>query len=307
MLGRLYKALVPSSLRSKLKLGNRLRKVLIPVKLALGFPAKKKLKKIRFEIHLAEHCNLNCAGCNHFSPLADTELVDVEEFERDIKRMGQLFNHECERIFLIGGEPLLHPEIVTLMKTARENFTSGDITIYTNGILLPQKDSEFWQACHDNDVKILISVYPINLNRRAIEETARKFNVSVGWSSAPEGVLRDSSFMVSPIDISGKGNIRKNFAYCFESNRCITLKHGKLFTCVFAAHVHHFSKKFGVDIPITNKDSIDIYEEDINDRIILDRLNRPISACRFCSGGRFTKSSRKITWHHTEYKINEWI
>ena len=112
--------------------------------------------------------------------------------------------------------------------------------------------------------------------------------------------------MISPIDISGKGNIKKSFAYCYESNECITLKHGKLFTCVFAAHVHHFNKKFGTNIEITENDYIDIYD-DIDGKYILEQLNKPISACKYCSGGRFTKSSRKIQWHHTQHEITEWI
>ena len=28
------------------------------------------------EVHLAEHCNLNCKGCSHFSPLAEKEFIE---------------------------------------------------------------------------------------------------------------------------------------------------------------------------------------------------------------------------------------
>ncbi|WP_232473641.1 hypothetical protein [Brachyspira murdochii] len=39
------------------------------------------------EIHLAEHCNLNCYSCNHFSQLAKEEYYDIEIFEKDINRL----------------------------------------------------------------------------------------------------------------------------------------------------------------------------------------------------------------------------
>ena len=154
MLKKIYKTLMPSYLRQKLNLGSRINKALMPVKIALSIPTKRKLSKIKFEIQLAEHCNLNCAGCNHFSSIADPEFVDVGEFEREVKRMGELFDHECERFYLIGGEPLLHPQIITLMKIARDNFSKGNITIFTNGTLLLQKI-----LISGKHVTIIISAY----------------------------------------------------------------------------------------------------------------------------------------------------
>ena len=40
--------------------------------------------EISFEVALAEHCNLRCAGCDHFSPIAEPEFADIKEFERDL-------------------------------------------------------------------------------------------------------------------------------------------------------------------------------------------------------------------------------
>lgn len=35
------------------------------------------------EVQLAEHCNLNCAYCDHFSPIVQPEFLDTESFSRD--------------------------------------------------------------------------------------------------------------------------------------------------------------------------------------------------------------------------------
>ena len=34
------------------------------------------------EFHLADHCNLNCAGCLHYAPFADKRFADVETVRR---------------------------------------------------------------------------------------------------------------------------------------------------------------------------------------------------------------------------------
>ena len=39
---------------------------------------------ISFEYHLNDHCNLNCKGCDHFSPLAEEKFTNYEQFEKDM-------------------------------------------------------------------------------------------------------------------------------------------------------------------------------------------------------------------------------
>lgn len=57
---------------------------------------------LSFEIALAEHCNLNCAGCDHFSPLAKPEYADLESMTRDFARLSKLFHGCAEEIHLLG-------------------------------------------------------------------------------------------------------------------------------------------------------------------------------------------------------------
>jgi hypothetical protein len=37
-------------------------------------------KGISVEMHIVNHCNLNCNCCNHFSPLADPWYISLEDF-----------------------------------------------------------------------------------------------------------------------------------------------------------------------------------------------------------------------------------
>lgn len=65
---------------------------------------------MQIEFHLADHCNLNCKGCTHFSNLVkEPVLADYEQFRQDLRRLSGLFSNIYE-IFLLGGEPLLNPD-----------------------------------------------------------------------------------------------------------------------------------------------------------------------------------------------------
>ena len=302
MLGKVYRMVMPLWVREKLQLGNKLRKAIARIKITLPVHLKKKRSKIRFEIHITEHCNLNCKSCAHFSPIAEPEFIDVEEFRRDFQRMGEIFNHDCERINILGGEPLLHPELVTMIKIARKNFTSGIIVVFTNGILLPKIGNEFWQACHDNNIGVLISAYPIDIGTDKVKALAKKFGVSIEYEGGKKEHEFDT-FIVYPVNLKGDGNAKLNFALCERANDCITLSHGRLFTCVFAPHVHHFSKYFKKSITITEDDSIDIYD-DVNADDILRKLTEPLPACRYCD---IIDHPRFIKWGISNRDISEWV
>jgi hypothetical protein len=60
------------------------------------------------DLHLADHCNLNCCGCDNFSPLAKETFADIRVIEKDCARMSELTEGRINEIQLLGGEPLLH-------------------------------------------------------------------------------------------------------------------------------------------------------------------------------------------------------
>ena len=35
------------------------------------------------EVQIADHCNLNCKYCSHFSPIADTHFYDLKQYEKE--------------------------------------------------------------------------------------------------------------------------------------------------------------------------------------------------------------------------------
>jgi uncharacterized radical SAM superfamily Fe-S cluster-containing enzyme len=111
----------------------------------------KKLVKITalesVDIYIAEHCNLGCYSCNHFSPIAEPEFANLESVDRDLARLAELSSGNIGSIMLVGGEPLLNPELPEFMRIARQHFPKSRIQTITNGfLLLAQKIYDFLYA-----------------------------------------------------------------------------------------------------------------------------------------------------------------
>ena len=258
----------------------------------------KAWKKLMFEVHITEHCNLNCKYCFHFSSLAKEEYLPLEEYERDLARLSKLFNGIMHRITILGGEPLLHPQVAEFITATRKYFSVGDIKILTNGILLPTMDDTFWEACHETGAIVYYTKYPIKLDVEAIKQKSEKYNVSLEIYNMEDNVKQ---LVHEPLDLHGKQNAVKNFYDCYRSNACITLKHGKIYTCLKAAHMHLFNDYFHKDIKLDEKNGIDIYKAQTGQEI-LEYLTKPIPMCAYCDRKNVTTGH---TWGISKKEISE--
>lgn len=255
-------------------------------------------KKLMFEVHITEHCNLNCKYCFHFSPIAKEEYLPLEEYERDLIRLSELFNGTMHRITLLGGEPLLHPQVIEFIKTTRKYFPIGVIKILTNGILLPTIDDAFWEACHETGTIVYYTKYPIKLDMEAIRQKAEKYDVPLEIFNMEDNVKQ---LVHEPLDLEGKQNAVKNFYDCYRSNKCITLKHGKIYTCLKAAHMHLFNDYFHKDIKLDEKNGVDIFKAQTG-KEILESLIKPIPMCAYCDRKNITTGHM---WEISNREISE--
>lgn len=257
------------------------------------------LKKLQFEVDIVSHCNLNCRSCSQFSCIAEEEYIDVNKMERDFARLGELFEGEAYRIYLIGGEPLLHPQITECMKIARKYFPNGEISIFTNGVLLLKCNEEFWSICRENNVAIIVTKYPIPLDYQRIIDKAEIEKVYFSFF----GTSEDFKYMVNlGLDLEGKQNVVNNFVNCWEANNCIKLKSGRLYTCTRPAAIYKFNNFFDKNLTVTEMDSIDIYRVK-NGEEILEKLAQPIPFCRYCN---ILGERNASEWGITDKVIEEW-
>jgi hypothetical protein len=267
-------------------------------------------KELYFEIHLTEHCNLNCAGCSHFSPIAKETYLDPVLFDRDMERLAQITNKKLTYIKLLGGEPLLHPECHKIMCIARKYFDKTAVILLTNGVLLTKQTEQFWKSARDNNVWIAISHYPIKLDLETIKKISAEYGVPCGYFKPEAGICdfpsekdKGQSMYKFRLDLQGRQNTNRPFLRCDWFNNCFTLRDGKLYTCFMVAHIKHFNEYFNKNLPVTEGDYIDIYKSKNVDEI-LTFLAKPIPFCRFCNINGLTRGHK---WGISKKKISEWI
>jgi len=97
-----------------------------------GFKRLFDSRPVHAQLVVTYECNLTCAYCHEYEPGAP--LVPFDVLARRIDRLGELGAFTFD---LLGGEPLMHPDIVRLV--ARIKATRGGVnfaTIITNAFKL---------------------------------------------------------------------------------------------------------------------------------------------------------------------------
>lgn len=255
--------------------------------------------QLDFEINIVDHCNLNCQCCNHFSPIAKESYLDVDIFERDMSRIKELTGGDVGRIWLIGGEPLLHPSLVKILFIARKYFLQSHITLNTNGVLLLKQSEEFWKTLRDTGIELTITKYPVKVDYSMINSKIESEEVKYAYTLSSQ-VLKTTYHL--PLDLAGGQDMTESYIRCWHANECITLKDGRLYTCPIAAHAHHFNAYFGKDLYTGKENSISIYEaKDIDE--VFDFLKKPIPFCGYCNIKGYTYD---LPWKTSKRDITEW-
>lgn len=249
--------------------------------------------------HLVDHCNLNCKCCDVCSPIAEERFVTLESFTNDIKRLAELTNGNLKQISLSGGEALLNPYILEMMKIAREYFPASIIRLQSNGILLQNKNDEFWNYLKKLDILVTCTKYPIKVDYDKIKDTA--FQHGVKFTFFNNANVIKTSYHI-PFDVKGLQDPRENFINCSHANQCIGIHDGKIFTCSPAANAHHFNKYFKENMIIDERNYIDIYKANSYDEI-LEFLSKPIPFCKYCNVKGRTFGHE---WGISKKQIEEW-
>ena len=262
---------------------------------------KKRNKRIPIlHLHLTDHCNLNCRGCDNFSPLAPETFADIAGFEKDCARMVELTNGRIDEIQLLGGEPLLHPQIIDFMEITRKYFPENQINIVSNGILLHKQTEVFWENCRKNNIQIVVTKYPVKLDYKQIEQHVKAQGVSFMYYGNTESI--DKTMQCIPLDLKGEQDPNDSFLRCARANRCISLDNGKLYTCSLIPYVKYFNKQFGKQLVVSPNDFIDIYQAKSGDEL-LDFVNKPMPFCRYCN---IKGTIWDIGFGISKKEINEW-
>jgi MoaA/NifB/PqqE/SkfB family radical SAM enzyme len=92
--------------------------------------------------YLTEQCNLNCAYCEDFGARRNSSNQLPLSFERVIKIL-RVIRSGVDTLMLTGGEPFTHPDIDRIVLEAKKELNFKEITLISNGLLLPQHEAAF--------------------------------------------------------------------------------------------------------------------------------------------------------------------
>lgn len=243
------------------------------------------------EFHLADHCNLNCAGCTHFAPYADKRFADIKQVERDFTRLKTLFKN-IRHIRIMGGEPLLHPEAAVFVRLVRNMFPHSKVRLVTNGIKLLEGSDyirEVLAAMRENEVGMDWTLYPPLERRR--EEVVRL--------CAENGVnlrISENSSFLARMRPRGNMPVAKSFSWCRKFIYCPLLDNGHIYICAQAHYIGYYNRVAGTSV--ASDAGIDIYTASA--REILLYLMRPSLACAYCDAGM-----RNFEWKN-RFRPEDW-
>lgn len=233
---------------------------------------------LHIEFNLTDHCNLNCKCCSHYSPLAPAEFEPLQELEESMRKISSVKNaREIKGVYLIGGETLLYPRLKEAMVLARKYFPWAKVSIFTNGLLIPKMEEDFWAICRNEKCVIALTRYPVKIDYDRIEAICRENGVEVEvFGDRGE----DNSFFRLPLDPEKKQTRWKSHFRCFAFG-CVTVDHGRIFPCSQSACVGHLNKRFGTNFKWEEGDYISV--DRLKDARQIHRLRLlPVPFCGYC-------------------------
>lgn len=131
-------------------------------------------RPLQCSLYVTDRCNLDCGYCTEYDNSAPHPAT------ADLKRwLTRIYELGTARVALVGGEPLLHPDIVELVRFARSLGMATSLT--TNGFLLSES---LVAALEDAGLEVMqISidrVTPSPVTRKSLKTIERKVELVRG-------------------------------------------------------------------------------------------------------------------------------
>jgi organic radical activating enzyme len=238
-----------------------------------------RIHNIKCEINVAEHCNLSCRGCSHLSPVVPKAFVDPAEVLADLTTLARHYRVDVVR--LLGGEPLLHPDLLAVIAAVRASGIGEQVCVVTNGLLLLRMEPAFWQAVDRVDISMYPGRSPTAAQLTKVKELARTHAVDLRpirvdkFRESYSEMRNDDPRLVARIHSSCK--IVHDF-------RCHTVAHGVFYRCPQSYFIPKILDDGADGGP--HVDGLTIRDEDGFGAQLLEYLNSttPPQSCANCLG-----------------------
>src|SRR5262249_41383244 len=135
---------------------------------------------------------------------------------------------------LVGGEPLLHPQLLALLEIAKNSNVAPVVSITTNGHLLPKMTDAFWKLLDH----ITVSVYPdpelSDSILAEVEEKCWRFDVILNIKT------QEYFQEITPSTIQTSDMASNVYAGCWMKRRCHMIRDGRFYMCTRPVHLSSY-------------------------------------------------------------------
>lgn len=228
------------------------------------------------EVVVCHHCNLRCRGCAYLAPTRPTVFVDPDQLYRELAMLAR--SYHASEVRVLGGEPLLHPDLPAVAVAIRRSGICGTIRVITNGIRLPHAPPQLWEAIDEASVSVYPGCQLAPDTAGRLERTAASYGVALKFK--PFTYFRES---YSEIGTDDAQLAKRIFRTCQMANvwRCTTVWQGRIYRCPQSLFL-----PAAVSELAGTREGIAISD----DAGFLDRLlaflesPEPLASCRSCLG-----------------------
>lgn len=224
------------------------------------------------EFHVTDNCNIKCRGCGHFACLVDEKdtAISADRIISNFKKLREYIDNINE-IMILGGEPLLHPELGKIIEGVSDIFPYSQIHIITNGILLTQMTDNLVKIIKQRNVIILYSMYrALYKNMEKNIAFLKKNDIRYSCNDANTFERRLTKKPIFDGKIINK-----------KCGHCVCMSDNYIAKCPWLAFIHYYNERFGNLFPDNGK--IDIYSVKSTEELF-EKIDNGGDLCNYCCG-----------------------
>lgn len=255
------------------------------------------------ELNVVHHCNLSCRGCSHLSPVSKKHYMNPAKALEDLSILAKYYR--AEHVRLLGGEPLLHRNLLDVVDAARRSGISNRVHISTNGVLLWKMTDDFWRAVDEVHVSMYPSQEMTTDQLEWCQHKAQLHNVDLK-------LLYFDRFRESYSELGTYDEllVQRIYNTCMIAHQwhCYNVQGGYFYKCPQSLFI---PKVLDDALRPPTVDGIKIVDSPTFGRDLLAYLesSRPLSSCYYCLGsvGRLFPSEQvsRRTWRELQQHATE--
>ena len=200
-----------------------------------------KIPSLSYEI--IKSCNLKCQGCSHFTDINNLKnKIPIDQIKEELSNWNEIVEPEIFKV--LGGEPLIHNELIPVLELIKKLYEKSEIIISSNGLLLKNFDDHFGRTIADLKVKIRVSVHSESKEFLArLEEPIErlkswkdKYGLNYALEDAIQGWQRSYRYLNNKIYPYDDKNPKMSWKIC-HAKWCKQLYKNKIYKCHMTAYL----------------------------------------------------------------------